>query len=350
MKKIISFFIVFCMLVTALAATASAEVKLPDSFRYKYTEKLENKLLTMQVDDEMNLIIWLSYDADEHYGVSESDYANVEEYKAAITQAAKLFHTGMNGQYLEEIAQTVDFEIVYISKFSPMILIRAKASETPKLVALEQVAGIDWNDTPSAPLPEPTEVADPYEAKFSSWIKLPKYDPLYMTDAYGTYDGFKALYYHTSVQGAAPDWVLVGAHVEMYDPWEKIEYKQLGSRVLISWTPGAAAMPFELAIYETASDSFYDINSYSETVTEERFPGLSTAVASLGLGYELGDADADGEVGIVDATIIQRFKAGMRTPVEDIYQPLIPVLGDVDGGGLDITDATVIQRRLVGLI
>ena len=52
----------------------------------------------------------------------------------------------------------------------------------------------------------------------------------------------------------------------------------------------------------------------------------------------LGDADADGEVGVIDATVIQRYLNDMPVKSFD-YDP-----ANVTGEGLDIIDATLIQR------
>ena len=55
-----------------------------------------------------------------------------------------------------------------------------------------------------------------------------------------------------------------------------------------------------------------------------------------------GDSDGDGEITILDATVIQRYLASfvVRNP-ERVEQ-----CGDVNGDGIDITDATCIQRYL----
>ena len=55
-----------------------------------------------------------------------------------------------------------------------------------------------------------------------------------------------------------------------------------------------------------------------------------------------GDADGDGNVGIMDATMIQRYLA-MYSAKDPEW---ITLCGDVDGNGLSIMDATAIQRFL----
>lgn len=58
--------------------------------------------------------------------------------------------------------------------------------------------------------------------------------------------------------------------------------------------------------------------------------------------YMIGDADGDEDVTIVDATLIQRKLVNI--PVFSFNEKA----ADVDGDGLNITDATRIQRFLVG--
>ena len=61
---------------------------------------------------------------------------------------------------------------------------------------------------------------------------------------------------------------------------------------------------------------------------------------SAASSYLRGDADADGVVTIRDATTIQRRLVEIPTPSFDERA------ADVDGDGLNITDATSIQRYL----
>lgn len=63
---------------------------------------------------------------------------------------------------------------------------------------------------------------------------------------------------------------------------------------------------------------------------------------SAASSYLRGDADGDGEVTIMDATVIQRTLAEIPTPYID------KKAADVDGDGLNIIDATNIQRYLAG--
>ena len=64
--------------------------------------------------------------------------------------------------------------------------------------------------------------------------------------------------------------------------------------------------------------------------------------ASAEIRYIRGDADRNGEVESVDVTLILRKLIDMPVPTFDERA------ADVDGNGLEIYDATFIQRYLVG--
>ena len=68
-------------------------------------------------------------------------------------------------------------------------------------------------------------------------------------------------------------------------------------------------------------------------------PAVSGAEAPL-----CGDADGDGEVSVIDATVIRRHLVGLLTLSDDQLK-----VADVTGDEVDITDATMIQRWLVGI-
>lgn len=61
--------------------------------------------------------------------------------------------------------------------------------------------------------------------------------------------------------------------------------------------------------------------------------------------FILGDADGDGVITILDATIIQRYLAGFKVRNSEAVE----VCGDINGDGIDIPDATLIQRHLAEL-
>lgn len=63
-------------------------------------------------------------------------------------------------------------------------------------------------------------------------------------------------------------------------------------------------------------------------------------------GARLGDADGDGEITPVDATLVQRFDANMKISVDEAAL----MCADVDGSGtLDVVDSTLTQRYLANI-
>ena len=59
----------------------------------------------------------------------------------------------------------------------------------------------------------------------------------------------------------------------------------------------------------------------------------------------LGDVDGDGEISITDATVIQRYTAGIKTPVA-----VTSSVADIDGDrAVTVMDASHLQRWMVNL-
>ena len=69
---------------------------------------------------------------------------------------------------------------------------------------------------------------------------------------------------------------------------------------------------------------------------------LCSTVITSAAAHRKGDVDLDGEVTILDATVIQRVLVEM---IEDSDGHILRY-GDIDGGGLSIIDVTFIQRYL----
>lgn len=67
---------------------------------------------------------------------------------------------------------------------------------------------------------------------------------------------------------------------------------------------------------------------------------IMTLPVSAASSYIRGDADGDGDVAIMDVTVIQRKLVDLEVPYFDERA------ADVDGDELSITDATWIQRYL----
>lgn len=84
------------------------------------------------------------------------------------------------------------------------------------------------------------------------------------------------------------------------------------------------------------------LNSSDSFVTDFNRNGVSVTFTPDSDKYLLGDTDTDGMVTVMDSTHIQRKLAELKT---DEYK-YIDYLGDSDNDGLNITDATRIQRYI----
>ena len=112
------------------------------------------------------------------------------------------------------------------------------------------------------------------------------------------------------------------------------------------------------AVTATLDDVILDPETdYTVAYADNQLAGTATVTVTGAGNYEgeatayfairnvLGDSDGNGEIEVVDATLIQRRLVDLTVPDPD----RIESVGDVDGGGLDITDAPFIQRFLVGM-
>ena len=86
------------------------------------------------------------------------------------------------------------------------------------------------------------------------------------------------------------------------------------------------------------------IDNYDRSVDYTAHYTGKNVVWSADYSFIYGDADCDGEVTILDATVIQRILVNMD------WENFNVKAADVDGEGLDIIDATLIQRYLVNMI
>ena len=90
-------------------------------------------------------------------------------------------------------------------------------------------------------------------------------------------------------------------------------------------------------VKDTGVENTYRITKVSGAVTIS----VTTEQSETPSGYVLGDANGDGDVDVVDATVIQRYCTMIDVP----YTEEQLMRGDVDGDGyLTSVDATFIQR------
>lgn len=200
-----------------------------------------------------------------------------------------------------------------------------------------------------------------YKDRFMDYLAEEQITPI-VPEAF-VYD---ELYCHTDVNGDT-DWVLLYMrdYCGMSAPW--IYGTIICNRVIRKdgWD-----YPFntDFGLYDVKNDKFINVNNENMNGLNFRpadYPGFIKAFdeyASQTDGYEvnrlLGDLDTDGEISVIDVTIIQRCEAKFRDYPEDDemvgldYDSKIKPAYFSDfnrDGKRDILDATAIQRYLVNL-
>ena len=98
--------------------------------------------------------------------------------------------------------------------------------------------------------------------------------------------------------------------------------------------------------YATTSKSFisYDTNCLNPDHFDDNGNHIGGDHIKAPIAFVYGDADCDSEVTITDVTAIQRILVKMS------FEPFNEKAADVNGDCLDITDATLIQRFDAGMI
>lgn len=101
----------------------------------------------------------------------------------------------------------------------------------------------------------------------------------------------------------------------------------------------------------TFDEATFDEATFDEIVTEplESAPPLLAGTRDESTPDEvflIGDANGDGKISIVDATIIQKHLAKMREIPENHIK-----YADLNGDGkITVTDATIVQKKIAGII
>ncbi len=314
----------------------------------KYSKALTSKLSELDYNAIIHIAVIPAYCGYVYYGFTQDDFSNIDEYLERKRSTAKEFFVSKNQKCLDCIKETVNIADVKLSYYTPGIWMTVEVRDIQKIAALDEILEIDYIS--SVPNPTPTSNTGIYHDNFVEWIRLSEYDPEINPQKYGTFSDYKEMYYHNSVQGEAPDWVLIRTHVEFFNLTSEMLCRRVGNRVLVSWRSGAT-YPFGLFIYDAQTDTFTEIKGESPFGQKEnnldKYKGLTEAIESLELGYKIGDADMNGEIDIVDATVIQRLLIGILSDRMTAYLEPMKVISDIDGDGLDITDATRVQRYLV---
>ena len=184
------------------------------------------------------------------------------------------------------------------------------------------VAYMESEDTAEEPSTLETEalVKAKFEAKYSKEIAESEFGYL-----------CSVLYANTDENGEL-EWALCRGSIDGVA--EVLGYVKL-SKVFLT-TGDAAPFGIEFAVYDAEKDEFVlmdeDLSAYR---------GLEETMVKLGIAYPIGDADYDRELTIYDATIIQRYLAGLNNQKIDEFLCYVD-----DDDEISILDATAIQLKL----
>lgn len=174
------------------------------------------------------------------------------------------------------------------------------------------------------------------------------------------YESYEEVYYHHA-QGGEPDWVIVNAS-ETPEPGM---CHGIFDYVALIECPSCSPFSLGLGVYDVQADTFYSLEEawdmdFSEL--HETFLDIMSGDEPISGYYRcclLGDVDKNGEISIIDATLIQRFDVRMMDLQDDelelefsvsVCGPDVQYISDFNcDGDRNIIDVTYIQRYLAGL-
>ena len=207
-------------------------------------------------------------------------------------------------------------------------------------------------DATEVPTEAPTEAPTApiqgalYKERLKEYYNLNDWDAAAYTDGLMYYH---ERYYHHDHNGEI-DWVLIGCYCNYSSPMEVTAI--IGNRVTHT---GRWEYPFKTGcgVYDVKNDQFVDA-VYADAKGIDEFAQVFDEV---GTGRLIGDLDGDDTLTVVDVTIIQRCQAMICDyPADDEFRITADFgasahyYSDFDRNGeRDITDATRLQRYLIGL-
>ena len=341
MKRIVSIVLIFLLFAASTCLSAFA------SDNSKITQSLQVKLDQMEDDEKTPAGVFLicRYNRDEisNQAIKESgahDFNNLDEqyaYRAAYNRILKEIESAASRAFIEKMAIPEE-DVIFCSAHAFVIanLTKAQINEAAQFSEVESIYEV--RDLP-------VEAAKEYEDSLSREERFKNL----IEKQFGK--TFESNEYYYSELCSGDGWVLVRCGINMESPM--LYSAIIGNRVILHYS---CPMPFEsgYAVFDEGDKSFTDaalltkayddfVKAFDENVTDGRL---------------LGDIDNDGDISIIDVTMIQRCDAEIS---EWSNNDVIAYLDDWNehdqvyysdfnrDGSRDIVDATCIQRYLVGL-
>ena len=162
----------------------------------------------------------------------------------------------------------------------------------------------------------------------------------------------KPLYYHYEDDADTPEWFLAYGYAGYFRPYDII-FGVFGDYYIYNCSSYPST--FDYYIYVMDEKKFYTIEEIWDSDLCGKEEIFTKYLAPEGKAKLLGDADNDGELTVIDATLIQQAEA-QYFELEDwimasqVYGEKIELFTDFDKDGeRSVLDATAIQRRLAQL-
>ena len=247
--------------------------------------------------------------------------------------------------FIDSIPKDVEFELQMTVRVAPLVFLKTKVKDVMKIVEMENVVSIGYDNTEVIDLSEPKGVS--LKELFAWWIEFSKFQPNYDEKSFDEYTKYQEIYY-------GDGWTLIyGIYPDCPVPWEQ-EYRMEINGRIISGIIGASNkdVAYPYTVYDEHSEAFFSIAN----VSVDEYEGLAKALTELKIGRPIGDADNDNELTILDATRIQRVLAELENVKDEDEYYYLSVAGaprrfsDYDeDGDVTVLDATAIQRHLARL-
>ncbi len=338
------------------------------SAQEKLDARTKTALEKLSPDTKVSLTVWFAYNEHAYIGMADpgenGTSEQAQEYLRVMRAAKRNYITAKNEAYVQIIKEKTDVEIGFTSRYTPMASLNTTLGEVEKVAALKEVATVYFNSVILRPSEDPDSLSD----KFAVWMyetkgfvaNDPELEEQGLLDLTSVYTDYREV-----CEGDG--WALVYAENCIREPWEYVEHIALCNRVLSWYAPGAAVYPYGYFVYNAKEDTFHPIERFvyptegfknekdengkyikyiiDPVISLDDYPGLPDALDEYNIGAVRGDADGDGERTVLDATVIQRYKADI------IAETGLDVdASDADGDNeTTVLDATRVQRTIADL-
>ena len=341
MKKITAIILAMIMLIGSGTIAVSADGE-------SYMNKLDANLieeLNSPTDVMIEVVIFLK-DCPAKWHIDELvsqkyTWTNEQEHLMYYRREVAAVIGAYVRQFIDDNADLL-YEIICQIDSAEFIIATVAKENIPALAVQDIVSDISlYLDVPAEPDIEPDEpvILEPdIPGMIPQAANELYYDPrhtitaqdIILKDYYGFHDGSAcAVYFYVK---------------DMEYTAQMIE-ERIGGWLLVSSDP--APLLFvnnKLYGFKDAYDEGLMTDSMLRELAAVSFPCFSRRAFLT--RYIKGDADGDGDVSIVDATVIQRYDVDMIDEY-GLYKPLADADGD---GDVTVVDATVIQRFEAGII